>query len=489
LARVLDIGRMRRPRVVIEIGNDWLKIMEGEELPSGVVISKVSFSKLADLKGSVGSALSAILKEKNFNKRAVITSLPRHISTLRILNLPSTDRQEINDIIDLQVGKQTPYKKEEIISSYKTTGTVAEGYSEVILAIVRRNIISERVKVLQDAGVYIESVTVSSEGLYDWFGTTCMPELKLEDSEAVVLLDIDSNYSDFAIFRKDKLAFTRNILIGANQLSEEPQTWQDKLVEEIRRSTDLYQARGKNVKIVKVFLSGAGKGMRELSLAVDGRLGLPAVILDPLKNAKVKKDAQKVLAACRDYLSISSLIGLLIRHKEPMLDLTPGEIRIHKMMENKRRQLTVMGILIASIAMLATLLLLITIYNKNTYLEQLKKISKKMKSESMRVAQMRTRINLIKERLNAEGSSVNILNEIYTLTPREIYMTSINIEEKKEVTLKGRADAMSHVFKFITTLEKSDYFENVKTTYTTTKKEKDVEFAEFEIICMYQREH
>ena len=50
--------------------------------------------------------------------------------------------------------------------------------------------------------------------------------------------------------------------------------------------------------------------------------------------------------------------------------------------------------------------------------------------------------------------------------------------------MQGRAAAMSNVFEFVTTLENSPFFENVKTTYTTTKKDKDTEYAKFEIICM-----
>ena len=45
---------------------------------------------------------------------------------------------------------------------------------------------------------------------------------------------------------------------------------------------------------------------------------------------------------------------------------------------------------------------------------------------------------------------------------------------------------MSNVFSFVTTLEDSSYFENVKTTYTTTKKDQGDEYTKFEIICMYE---
>ena len=55
------------------------------------------------------------------------------------------------------------------------------------------------------------------------------------------------------------------------------------------------------------------------------------------------------------------------------------------------------------------------------------------------------------------------------------------------VELKGGGLAMSDVFKYVKKLEESGMFENVKTTYTTTKKDKDTEFAEFEISCIYQK--
>ena len=47
---------------------------------------------------------------------------------------------------------------------------------------------------------------------------------------------------------------------------------------------------------------------------------------------------------------------------------------------------------------------------------------------------------------------------------------------------------MSNVFSFVTTLENSLYFEGVKTSYTTTKKEQGEEYTKFEIICMYEKE-
>ncbi len=152
------------------------------------------------------------------------------------------------------------------------------------------------------------------------------------------------------------------------------------------------------------------------------------------------------------------------------------------MVEGKRRDLTVMGALIISIIMMISLLVLIRIYNKNTYLEQLKQKMLAIKKESDEVEEMRLNINLIEKRGDAKSSSLNVLSGIYSFIPEEIFLSSIDIEEKNKVVLKGSAVSLSDVFKFVTKLENSMYFMNVKSTYATSKKEKDIEYTDFEII-------
>ena len=141
-----------------------------------------------------------------------------------------------------------------------------------------------------------------------------------------------------------------------------------------------------------------------------------------------------------------------------------------------------------TVVTVGSLCLLISIYTKNSYLTQLKKQIAQIEKEAGYVERMRKHIDLVEGRLDAKQRSINVLHEVHKLTPKEIYFTNINIEEKKRTTLQGRATAMSIVFSFVTTLEGSPYFENVATTYTTTKKEKGEEYTKFEIICMYEEE-
>ena len=473
--------------VIVEIGNDWLKVAEAKLVSSKLSINKLSFVKLAEIKDSVADAVSRVFRDLKLNKNAVFSIIPRHLVTVRILEFPSTDAKEIKDMINLQVGKQTPYSKEEIISTYRLIGSEKEGYTKVILSIARRKIVSDRVETLQKAGIDVDKVFLSSECLYYWFDMAYLQEIR-PNSVSFVLLDIDSNYSDFLVIRRGKLVFTRNILVGANHLLEEPEKWQEILVGEVKSSLQLYQNGEGDDKIAKMFLSGAAINIKGLDATLNTALDIAVENSNLLRNIQMKKEANILQEHDFKVISISAIMGAAIKNKELVLDLTPSELRIQKMMEDKRKQLTVIGILVVSIGMMASLLLLINIYNKNFYLEQIKQKTANIRGDSMEVEKMRTIVKLVEGRSDAKGCSIDILNEIYKFIPREIYILSISIDEKEHIVLRGAAFAMSDVFKFVATLEDSLYFENVKTTYTTTKKEKDREYAEFEVMCRYEKQ-
>ncbi len=488
----------RKPAVVVEIGNDWLKVMEGTPSGQESIITKANFKKLVEIKEPVTVALAKIFKDLRLSPHGIIACIPRHLVTVRILEFPSTNPRDIRDMVSLQVGKQTPYSRDEIIFTYKTIGVNAAGYTKVMLVIARRNLVNARVEVLQKAGIEVEKVTMSSEGLAHWFRMTYWEEtspgkakvyddVKLDD-QAVICVDIDSNYSDFIVLRKGKLVYTRNFLVGANHLLGDDVTWREKFSEEIVHSMGLYQNEERDAKIVQLFLCGSAAHIPQLAEVLGAKAGVPVVLTEPTRQIHLVKGLALFQNNEGRFVSPCPLIGMSLGAATLELDLTSSELRIKKQMEGRRKQVTMTGVLMLSIIMMLSTLFFIVFYGKSSYLAGIKKSIASIEKDASEVEQMRSAINLVKGRLDAKKSSINILNEIARLTPKEIYFTNINIEENKQTVLQGRAAAMSNVFEFVTTLENSPYFENVQTTYTTTKKEKNTEYAKFEIICMHEKD-
>jgi len=355
-----------------------------------------------------------------------------------------------------------------------------------MLVIARRNIVNARVETLQKAGIEVANVAVSSEGVYNWFSIAYASQLTASD-DGIILLDIDSNYSDFIVIHKGQFTYTRNILIGTNHLMDKEEKWKDKFVEEIGHSIELFQNEERDVKTGIVYLSGAARNVVDFDLYLAAQLNITAEFTNPFNNIKMHSDIRIFTEEECVFVSPSPLLGMAIKGKDLQLDLTSSELRIKKEMELKRKQITLTGILMAAMVIVGSLVLLIAMYTKNSFLVVIKKNIKQIEKEAGYVERMRKHIDLVEDRLDAEQRSINVLYEVHALTPKEIHFTNINIVEKKRTVLQGRAIAMSNVFSFVTTLENSPYFENVTTTYTTTKKDRGKEYTKFEIICMYEK--
>jgi hypothetical protein len=363
----------------------------------------------------------------------------------------------------------------------------AAGYTKVMLAIVARNIVSERMEALTKAGLSVKRVAISSEGVLNWFRGAYLADMKVKSSQAVILIDVDSNYSDFIVIRKEKMVFTRNIFIGSNHLTQEAAGWREKFLDELKRSLERYHGTEKNVEIAKVYLSGSGPNIRGLDVDLGSAMGVRVENSDPLRSLHSKIVIEGAQDENLKFVSMTQLLGVTLEEKETYVDLTPNEQKVQNVMERKTKQLTLMGILVVAIVTTLSFLCLANFHAKNTYLTKLKKTISHIAKEAEGIDKMRGVIDVVEQRLDARGSSLECIAEIYRVTPKEITLTDMNIDEKQTVVLKGRGAAMSDVFKYVKTLEESDMLENVKTTYTRTKNDKGAEFAEFEISGAYQK--
>ena len=76
---------------------------------------------------------------------------------------------------------------------------------------------------------------------------------------------------------------------------------------------------------------------------------------------------------------------------------------------------------------------------------------------------------------------VTALTELHKLVPEEVYFTSVELDRdvNNRITLRGVANAVSDVVKFMSALEASPVFQDAKSTRTATVKGK----TEFEIVC------
>jgi hypothetical protein len=95
----------------------------------------------------------------------------------------------------------------------------------------------------------------------------------------------------------------------------------------------------------------------------------------------------------------------------------------------------------------------------------------------------RKALQLIKEEFNSGPSSLNILEELYKITPETIALSSLDLEIGKVAILRGQAQELSQVFDYVTTVESSPYLQNVKVNFANRRKIGEDETVSFEFYC------
>ena len=95
----------------------------------------------------------------SFDRKAlVICVIPANAATAKNIEVPSSDPEEIKSIINLQASRHTPYSKEEVLISYINLGANAANNTRILLVIVHRNGVKERVSILEKAGLNVDKV-------------------------------------------------------------------------------------------------------------------------------------------------------------------------------------------------------------------------------------------------------------------------------------------------------------------------------------------
>lgn len=153
--------------------------------------------------------------------------IPRHLVTLRFIELPSTEPSEIIQMADFQALKQLPYTKEEIISSYRNLGSYKKGFSSLMLVIVKRQIVEQ---IMTEALAKPDIIVFETELFYLNLLRLGIPR----QDKLVMAIEIHKDYSEIIALDNKRPIFSRGFK-------------NEEFFEELERSMVAYE-REKNIR-------------------------------------------------------------------------------------------------------------------------------------------------------------------------------------------------------------------------------------------------
>jgi Tfp pilus assembly PilM family ATPase/Tfp pilus assembly protein PilN len=455
--------------MAVEIGSDWFKAVTFNRRGSG--LGKVLWQKIDEPGKAPAAVIASALHARGFGRGPALALLPRHMVNIRMLEFPSVDPKEIADMVELQAGRQTPHAMEEILYDFRILGAEREGYTRIMLVIVQSVLARQRYSVLEEAGLDLAGLSISTEGVWNWYVARAA---KLGTD--VALLDVDANYTDFCVIRGGRLTFTRSIPVGGD-------AWQtpdseDRLFQETGRALETYRSENAGARIEKLIATGAGVPLDSLAAKIQAEFGVAVEKHSAWTDVPTLGDSPD-----QRRLSLTALVGAALRPQQMAIDLTPEAVVIRKTLTWQARSLTHFGILLMAVLCLMAMLLEGRIGRTYEAVQALKNETGKTRPEALRLEALQAKSRIVAARLDARCAPLNLLAEIWGLVPENAYCTMIQIQDEQQIQLKGNASSQAEVTRFVSALEGSPLLTNVKPTRTVTGKDK----TEFEIVCTLEK--
>ena len=431
-----------------------------------------------DISKSVQIAIGA-LKNK---KIEVIDVVATQAVITKNIEIPSIDKKEIKEILNLQAGRHTPYSREEIIVDYVEIGTYKHSYTKVLLVIVARSVVKRHYEILERAGFRLKRALLASEGIA-WAVSKTM---KLEtESVPVSILHVDQNFTDFSVVLKSKVIFIRSIPIGTFQLNNEKEVYEIKFVDEIKRSLEAYLGGDIEISPHMLILTGVEGKLKEIENLLNTTMHLPLRIVLYTSLFNISELARGAISKARQ-TSFFDVVAPILNYPEMKIDLIPEEARVRRFIEERGKGLIKTGIFILTILVVIFFILLSRIYFKGVQISKLERKYSTINQEAKALEKDLLKVGLVRNYLNSRGYSLEVLTELHGLVSEDMQLSEIRYDGDK-FSVKGSADSMSTVFSFVDRMEKSKYFKEVKTRYTTKRKDGLRDLTDFEIITLTER--
>ncbi len=467
-----------RDVVCVTRGPEAVKILYGRRGASGLRVLRIARILVQDVPDDqIIGAVQSQLKGIPLKKCRRLYALTAEGVIIKNIEIPSQDPEEIRSIIDLQAGRHTPYSREEILVGYCPVGIVQRLYTQVLLVLMNRNSLKDHLALFQAAGLRIDEVVFAPEAMLLFYAAD---RSQPADAPPFGVIDVGDVQTHFLVGRSGGLVTCRSIPIGLRRLIQEPEASRGELIDEVARSLEAYAAEELAPLPGRWIVTTDEEPVASLVPALQERLKAPVQAepyLDRIQAAEpvmARLVSEGAEASFFETAAAAAAGGLRI-------DLTPEELRMQRALEEQGRQIVVAGVLALGLLFLVCAIFLAKVHFRDAYLERLKRLYDAQHRDVVALERIADRTQIIKDFLRDRMAALDVIEELYRLIPKEIYLENIRLDEEARIHIRGISTSMSRVFSLVTALEDSSVFKGVKTLSTTAKKDRGRDVAAFEI--------
>ncbi len=464
---------------VIEITETHLKVFKSTMGRGGAQLSFCAVKEISpqsdtELSKNLGNLLTA----SRVKPEHAIGVIARQFSILRILSLPSHSDEEISKMVSFQAAKQIPYPKEDIVLDYIVLNKEPSGYAKVLIIAVHQDVVMRYLKILQDAHVGTEQLALSSFGVWEW-ARLQKEKIFKERTGPVAVVNVDTASTEICFCRHDRLLFSRNINFGVRDINDEKMSQFSQGID-LTLATYAQENIGENIE--KIVLVSSAAEIVLLKAHLEKEYQLPVVTIDPLEDIAVEKNLQ-IPELKKQGVCIAAGIGLALRPSSKVMDLMPKQVSLRREEKKRQTEYAKCLILIFVVAGLFFGIFAGKIYKSSAALSAVRKEISATQPKVKAISDKIKRVEFLKQYLHPKTSAIDVIRELYHLTPPEVSFSVLFLDESGAFHLQGVSESGGGVNIFQKNLVGCPLFKEVTLQYATKRKIFKGELTDFKITC------
>jgi len=348
-ARSIKVAKVHKTSDGYELDNYGITLS-----PEGAIDNGEIFNPIV-----IADVLTELLKDSGIRSRKAIIAITGQKVIIREIVLPIMEDKELMAGVIWEAPKYVPYDLDEsIIDAEKVEEFVEKDGNKmmrVLLVAAPKTIIQPYMEVLKKIRIIPKIVDVVSSANIRIFKNH-LAYKKEEEKEGTIIdiiLSIGASSSILTLVEKGNLKFTRNILVGGNDITKAiakslnlsfneaeklkretkivlgPEAEEEKKIEsekimikilnritkEVRKSLSYYKTQSQKVKYNKMILSGGCANIDNIKNLLSEQFEIPVIIGNPLEGIKIDERAFDIERIKKLKDSLATVFGLAMRER------------------------------------------------------------------------------------------------------------------------------------------------------------------------------
>lgn len=527
--------------VALDIGSRYVKLAVLQRRKNGVAAKQLDqmaipfTSSRGDVTPeAVKDTVKQLLQRNRIKDTGVLSVMSRDFVTVSHLELPSTDRDQIKQMLVFEAESHLPFAMERAVTAFdfkpieqpkaepkegeaEAPAEPAPVMSKVVFAAVRQALIPKFLELHSQKGLKQTAVQVSSFTIFNLFDFL-KREGKIPETDGdTMIIEMGARRTEFILVNaKGELVFTRNVEKGGDDLTaflaaeegisfEEAEqrkikNWEEtKLNEpgelllameglnaELDKTIRFLKSRNLSENITQVCVSGGGAARPEICRALCAPLGIDSPLyLNGLEAIEAKgKDLFGP--------SYSAVLGAALAQIDEAaiyIDLLPVDVVKLQLLAMRRKMLIKLAIGVAAVALVALLILGIAVLISNAKVEAKNKELKGKLTETKKVdalekrnQQLQKAVNDIEGVISRKTSWNSVLAGISSCMTSNLWITSIGVDKNNTMTVEGYSRNADYLL-FEENMQRQLRFENVIVPSEKTMYQYGLQVHYFKLTC------